>query len=262
MSLPRVAAFPASLAALLCAAALGSFAPADAQAQDLFELEVFEYDTTPPGSFAIDLHTNAIPSGGVMWPTTAGRHRPGHVSVEVARGWTERFEAALFVQTAPFGASGTVLAGGHVRGKLRLGELAPLRFALGAEYGFNRAAFSDELQTLELRPIVDYSRGRLALVANPSLEFVTHGGDEGLAPVFDVSAKAGWRLSDRLTVATEYFSAESATRHLPPEAGSHHLVFTGVDLELDSGLHLGVSMGRCVTGRDPWLLKSVVGFEF
>lgn len=264
MNLPKAWVRRTAHAAAFWTALGGGLGVADAQAQDLFELEVFESGTAPRGTFAVDLHTNTIPSGAAMWPSLAGRHQPTHVSVEVARGWTERFETAVFVQTAPFGNSGATLAGGHVRGKVRLAESSPVRFAVGAEYGFNRAAFSHELQTLEIRPIVEYSRGRLALAANPSVELVTRGGEEGngLAPVFDLSAKAGWRIADQVVVAVDYFAAESATRHLPPEVGAHHLVFGGVDLEFESRWHLGVSLGRCVTGRDPWLMKSVIGFEF
>ena len=83
-------------------------------------------------------------------------------SVEVARGWNERFETGVFIQTAPFGPTGSArFAGGHVRGKLRVAEATaiPLRRALGAEYTFNRLAFDDELQTLEIRPILDFGYG-------------------------------------------------------------------------------------------------------
>lgn len=79
---------------------------------------------------------------------------------------------------APFGSTGSArFAGGHVRGKVRLGGLAalPLQIAVAAEYAFNRPVFDDELQTLELRPIVAYVRGRLMLLANPSVELVTWG---------------------------------------------------------------------------------------
>src|SRR5688572_25301995 len=181
-----------------CVAAL---MPRSATAQDLFELEVFEYATTPAGDFDVELHTNVLSRGGVIPASSAGNHRPAHVSVEVTRGWTDRFETAIFIQTAPFGSSGsTRFAGGHLRSKVRIGDLptVPVRLAVSAEYTFNRAAFDHELQTLEIRPILDYVRGRLSLVANPSLEIVTRGSSDGLAPVFDLSARTAFRLADRV----------------------------------------------------------------
>jgi hypothetical protein len=236
-----------------------------ASAQDLFELEVFDYQTAAPGGYDVALHTNVMSRGGVIPDSILGDHRPTHVSVEVARGWTERVETAVFIQTAPFGSSGSArFAGGHVRSKVRLGafQALPLRVAIGAEYTFNRAAFDHELQTLEVRPIVDYSRGRLSLVVNPSLELVTHGSDEGLEPVFDVSAAAEWQLVERVGLAVEYFSAAATTRHLQPETGAHHLLFGGVNLDIATGWEFSLSAGHCVTRHEPWLVRSVIGFAF
>jgi hypothetical protein len=244
---------------------LFTLAAVSASAQDLFELEVFEFETASAGEYDVELHTNVMSRGGVVPASAAGDHRPAHISIEVGRGWTDRFETAIFVQTAPFGSAGSArFAGGHVRSKARLGTLPslPLRIAVSAEYAFNRTAFDHERQTLEVRSILDYARGRLALIANPGVEVVTHGSGEGLDPVFDVSAKAGWRLMERLTVAADYFSAAATTRHLQPEATSHHLLFVGVDVDLGGGWELGLSAGHCVTRNEPWLLKSVIGFAF
>jgi hypothetical protein len=118
------------------------------------------------------------------------------------------------------------------------------------------------LQTLEFRTILDYERGRLSLVANPSLEFVTRGSDEGVEPVFDLSARAGWRLMERVLVAADYFSAAATTRHLQPEPSAHHLIFTGIDFDVASRWELGFSAGHCITSAEPWLIKSVIGYQF
>jgi hypothetical protein len=236
-----------------------------AEAQDLFELEVFKSETARAGGYDVELHTNVMSRGGVVADTIAGNHRPAHISLEVARGWTDAFETALFVQTAPFGSSGSKrFAGGHIRSKVRLGSFPrlPLRLAVSAEYAFNRAAFDQELQTLEIRPILDYSRGRLTLVANPSLEVVTHGSDEGLEPVFDLSARAEWRLVDHVAVTVDYFSAAATIRHLQPETSGHHLMFGGIDLDIGAGWELTLGTGHCVTRHEPWVMKSVIGYVF
>jgi hypothetical protein len=254
-----------ALAVLVCSGVLAIALPRGAAAQDLFELEVFEFETVPAGDVDVELHTNVMSRGSVAPSATTQNHRPMHLSVEAARGWTERFETALFVQTAPFGADGSAwFAGGHVRGKVRLGELPaiPIRLAASAEYAFNRSAFDQELQTLEVRAIVDYVQGRLALVANPSLEIVTRGGPGGLEPVVDVSARAAWTVGTRVTVAADYFSAAATVRHLQPEPTAHHLVFAGVELDLGDGWELGVSAGHCVTSAEPWVVRSVMGFRF
>jgi hypothetical protein len=237
-----------------------------AAAQDLFELEVFEYESAPAGGYEVEFHTNGMSRGSTVAGSVTANHRPIHMSVEVTRGWTNRFETAVFIQTAPFGSIGSArFAGGHLRSKLRLGELSalPLRMAVSAEYTFNRAVFDQELQTLEIRPIFDYAQGRLSFVANPSLELVTRGSDgEGLAPVFDLSARAAWQLTQRVGLTTDYFSAAATTRHLQPEPSAHHLIFAGLDLDIGSGWEVGLGAGHCVTRNEPWVIRSVIGYGF
>ena len=172
----------------------------------------------------------------------------------------------MFVQTAPFGSPGsTRFAGGHIRAKVRFGQLPsiPVRVGMSAEYAFNRPVFNRELQTLEFRSILDYVRGRLTVVANPALELVTRGSEDGsLEPVFDFSARGEWQLTKRAALTSDYFSAVATTRHLLPESDAHHLLFGGVGIDLASKWELGVSLGHCVTSSEPWLIKTVVGFQF
>lgn len=236
-----------------------------ASAQDLFELEVFEYDSVAPGDYQLELHANALSRGSVTPISAAANHRPAHISAELTRAWTERLETAFFLQTAPFGSPGSQrFAGGHVRAKVRFGQvpIIPLRVAMSAEYAFNRPVFNRELQTLEFRSILDYMRGRLTVVINPAVELVTRGSDEGLAPVFDFSARGEWQLDRRLALTSDYFSAAATTRHLLPESDAHHLIFAGMGLDLASAWELGLSLGHCITSGEPWLIKSVLGFRF
>ena len=100
-------------------------------------------------------------------------------------------------------------------------------------------------------------------MANPSLEVVTRGAEASLDPVFDISARAGWKLSPRLTSVTDYFSAAATTRHLLPQPNAHHLLFTGASLDLAPGWEFEVSVGHCLTrGGEPWLMTSVIGYSF
>jgi len=133
---------------------------------------------------------------------------------------------------------------------------------MSAEYAFNRAVFNGELQTLEFRSILDFARGRLAVAVNPAVELVTRGSDEGLEPVFYISARGEWRLTQRLALTSDYFSAAATTRHLLPESSAHHLLFSGVGMDIGSAWELGLSLGHCITSNEPWLVKSVIGFRF
>jgi hypothetical protein len=82
-------------AVLLAVCSVLALSATSVRAQDLFELEVFAYDTTPRGDFEVALHTNVMSRGSVATDSIAKIHRPTHISVEVTRGWTERFESAI-----------------------------------------------------------------------------------------------------------------------------------------------------------------------
>ena len=252
---------------LLVFAVVAGFAtalPPAASSQDLFELEVFEFPTTPPGTYVIGFHTNGVPQSAGQPDPIGATHHPVHLSVEMTRGWTERVETAVFVQTAPFGPSpSTWFAGGHVRGKIQLldQEALPFRLAFSAEYGFNRASFDDELQTLELTPILDRRLGRLALIVNPSVEFVTGGSTPSIEPTFDLSARVGWSLGPSASVSVDYFSRPGTTRHLDVDSPAHHLIFPAIDVGLSDRWSISIGAGHCVTSSEPWVVRSVLGLR-
>jgi hypothetical protein len=100
------------------------------------------------------------------------------------------------------------------------------------------------------------------LRVNPSLEIVTHGSEEGLEPVFDVSARAGVRVAPHVTLAVDYFSAAATTRHLRPEPSAHHFLFGDAVFDLGSGWEFELGAGHCVTSSEPWLMKSILGYSF
>ncbi len=181
-----------------------------ASAQDLFELEVFPYDTTPTGDYDVEFHVNAMSAGTTRaWPSIAD-HRPVHLSVEVARGWTDIFETAVFIQTAPFASSGGArIAGGHLRSKVSLGELrdTPLRVGVSAGVHFQPrrirpraadASRSDRLSTtvrdgspwLQTRA----SNGSRAAWTTRSRAYLRSVGARSLA-----AARRAWRLQPSIT---------------------------------------------------------------
>jgi hypothetical protein len=70
-------------------------ASSHASAQDLFELEVFEFETTAPGTYAVGLHANGVPQPDRRPETPAATHHPVHMSMEVTRGWTDGWTISL-----------------------------------------------------------------------------------------------------------------------------------------------------------------------
>ena len=75
--------------------------PSRAAAQDLFEIQVYPYDTVEPHHTMVEFHMNFFPSGT---KTTEDEVFPNnhqfHFTVEVTHGITKHFELAGYLVTA------------------------------------------------------------------------------------------------------------------------------------------------------------------
>src|SRR2546430_16582836 len=106
-------------------AALVVCAAAPASAQDLFEIQVYPYETVEPGRTMLEFHTNFIPSG--TRDSEAGvfpNHHQFHVTAEITHGFTKYFETGFYIETAPYVPDhGAYFTGWHIRPRLRLPEV-------------------------------------------------------------------------------------------------------------------------------------------
>jgi hypothetical protein len=238
--------------------------PAHSFAQDLFELEVFPYETAPRGETEIAAHLNGIP-GRTATGAPATVDYPFHVSVELSHGWTDRFELAVFLESAPVSRSdGARFAGGHVRSTYHVPALSflPFEVAALAEYGVNRTPFDDARQVVEIVPIVGRRMGRFAWTINPTWSTVIEG-PESPAPKWSASAKVEWHMGGELTPGLEYYWKPEILKHFVVDADRHHILLPVVDVGLSSGWELNVGAGHCVTDpKENWVLKAIVGYRF
>ena len=72
-----------------------------ALAQDLFEIQVYPYDTVEPGRTMLEFHMNFIPSG--TSETADGLYANNHqfhVTLELTHGWTPKFETGFYLESA------------------------------------------------------------------------------------------------------------------------------------------------------------------
>jgi hypothetical protein len=248
-------------AILVCAAAAG------ASAQDLFEIQVYPYDTVEPGRTMLEFHTNFIPSGtkttedGVF-----ANHQQFHVTMEVTHGFTKYFETGFYLETAPYVPDhGAQFVGWHIRPRFSVPGIEgfPFKMSLSFEYAFNQKAFDPNEQTLEIRPIFERERGRLYLSINPSLSVAIKGPDAGTAPGFGPSGKVGWDFSKQLAAGVEYYSETGTVRHFGRLADQHHIIFGAADLTVSPDWEINFGLGRGLTGTsEHWIVKSIVGYRF
>src|SRR5262245_47787267 len=74
---------------------------AQAVAQDLFEIQVYPYQTVEPGRTMIELHTNYFASGTTEAPPGEfPMDGQSHMTIEATHGFTKYFECAGYLVMA------------------------------------------------------------------------------------------------------------------------------------------------------------------
>jgi hypothetical protein len=237
-----------------------------AAAQDLFEIQVYPYDTVEPGHTMVEFHTNFIPSGTKdfedgLYPN----HHQFHVTMEVTHGFTSHFETGFYLETAYVPGIGEKFTGWHIRPRFRAPEFKtfPFQFSLSLEYAFNQPGFDPNEQTLEIRPIFERQNGRLYLAINPDMSVAIKGPDAGAAPGFGPIGKIGWDFNHQLAAGLEYYSELGTVKHFEPGSDQHHILFGAADLNVSPDWELNFGLGRGLNGTsEHWVVKSIVGYRF
>src|SRR5436189_409894 len=132
--------------------------PSRAGAQDLFEIQVYPYDTVEPHHTMVEFHMNFYPNGTKT--TEDGvfpNNRQFHFTVEVTHGLTKHFELAGYLVTAIVPDVGPKFAGARIRPRFRLPEEwhLPFKISISTEVGFNKHQFDPNTITLDIRPILE-----------------------------------------------------------------------------------------------------------
>ena len=240
--------------------------PRFAQAQDLFEIQVYPWETIPPGQTMLEFHTNFVPSGT---EDTAGglyaNHHQFHVTMEATHGWTKNFETGFYLETAYVPDVGYKFTGWHIRPRFRFNEFQrfPFQVSISFEYAFNQAGFDPNRQTLEIRPIFERERGRLYISINPDMSVAIEGPDAGSAPDFEPIGKVGWAVTKQVAAGVEYYSETGTVKHFEPLSDQHHLLFGAADLDVSPDWEINFGVGHGLTGTsEHWVVKGIVGYRF
>ena len=141
-------------------------------AQGNYEIQVYGADTEPAKSTMVELHSNFTPDGQKhlidgVYPTEHQQHE----TLELTQGVNSWSEVGFYVFTSLQDGHGWQWVGDHIRPRVRVPETWhwPVGVSLSTELGYQRAVYSPDTWTWEIRPIVDKSIGRWYLAVNPAL---------------------------------------------------------------------------------------------
>ena len=240
--------------------------PARASAQDLFEIQVYPYETVEPRHTMVEFHMNYFPSGT---KTTENGEFPTnhqfHFTVEVTHGLTKHFELAGYLVTAIVPGVGPKFAGARIRPRVSLPEEwhLPFKVSISTELGFNKHQFDANTITLEIRPILEKEIGKWYLSFNPDFSKSLRGIDSHRGFEFEPGVKVLYAVTKKIGPGIEYYAATGPVTHFETPHDQHHLIFPTLDVNAGPKWELNFGVGRGLTGTsEQWVVKWIVGYRF
>ena len=237
-----------------------------AHAQGNYEIQVYGADTIPPRSTMVELHSNFTADGerltiGGVEPT----YHAEHETIEITQGITAWSEVGFYVFTSETTGYGVQWVGDHIRPRVRVPETWrwPVGVSLSTEVGYQRAVFSPDTWTWEIRPIVDKQTGRWYFAVNPALERTWHGPDVAQGIGFSPAAKIGYDFTKKISGGLEYYADYGSIANIASLHYQQQQFFPAVDLNVspDWEINFGVGIGP-TAATDHWIVKGIIGRRF
>ncbi len=245
---------------------LAAFAAA-APAQDIFEIQVYEYPTVEKSKWNLETHFNYIARGTKAFEgTVAPTERQFHVSFELTRGITENFETAGYLLLAQRPGGGFEYAGARIRPRLRAPERwkLPVDLSLSFEVGLPRPQYEANSVTLEIRPIIEKTFPRFRLSFNPVVTRALRGPDTRQGFDFEPGAKLAYFVAKkRAGLGFEYYGSTGPITGFRPIGKQAHILFPSADIYFTEKTMLNLGVGFGLTGAGERLIwKSRLGYRF
>jgi hypothetical protein len=254
------------LGAVLFCAAFTTIGALGAQAQDNYEIQVYSYDTVEPHHTMFELHNNFTIDGsktvvnGVL-PT----NHQWHETLEITHGWNSWFETGFYIFTSAQVGQGWQWVGSHIRPRVRVPEKWhwPVGVSLSTEFGYQRAKWSEDTWTIEIRPIIDKQIGKWYLSFNPTIDRAIHGPNTVRGFEFSPNFKFSYDFTKKITGGFEYYGALGPLTGFDPISQQQQQLFSAVDLNLSPKWEVNFGFGVGMTGAtDHLIIKMILGYRF
>jgi hypothetical protein len=235
-------------------------------AQGSYEIQVYGSDLVEPGNTMVELHSNFTFQGSKtvvdgMYPTEHQLHE----TVEITHGFNDWFELGFYFFTSIDDKVGWQWVGDHIRPRVSIPKKWhwPVGLSLSNEIGYQRAAYSPDTWTWEIRPIVDKTIGKLYLCFNPVLDRSFHGPSVPMGLVFSPNVKVGYDVTKVVNAGFEYYGSVGPVTGFDPLRDQQQQIFAVTDLNLSEKweFNFGVGVGMTASS-DHLLVKMILGRRF
>lgn len=236
-----------------------------ARAIDFYEIQIYPVETAPVGHLQLELHSNTISTATGAEAKAALNPYQIHETLEATYGVLQYLEIGQYLCTAKLSDGRYQYAG--ARSKIHFGvpmsEGWPIKIGGNIELDYMRRAAEENPLSLEMRPIVEGTLGKLTLMGNFAFSKPFSGPGTHRGVQFSPSGQVYYDLSKWITPAIEYYGDLSALRAIPGVERQEHFIVPTIDLHLADQLELnfgaGIGMTRTSNGA---FLKSIVGWTF
>ena len=236
-------------------------------AQGNYEIQIYGSDTVPPGRTMVELHSNFTLVGSKFtndgtYPTNHQEHE----TIEITQGWTNWFETGFYIFTSigP-GQQGYQWVGDHIRPRVRVPESWrwPVGVSISTEIGYQRAIFSRDTWTWEIRPIVDKQIGPWYFAVNPAFERSWHGPSVKDGVEFAPGVKVSYQFTKRVAGGFEYYGSTGPITGFDPLGEQQQQFFPALDFDFGPDWELNFGVGIGVTqSTDHLIIKMILGRRF
>jgi len=244
--------------ALLCVAA-------PAHAQGNYEIQVYGSDTVAPKTTMVELHSNFTPKGqrdtiDGVYPTNHQLHE----TIEITQGLNSWSELGFYFFTSEQNGHGVQWVGDHIRPRVRVPDSWhwPVGASLSMEIGYQRAVYSPDTWTWEIRPIVDKTVGRWYFAVNPALERTWHGPGVAAGLDFAPGVKVGYDFTKKINGGVEYYADYGRLGRFDT-LHDQQQIFAVTDLNVSPKweINFGVGIGPTAS-TDHLIVKGILGRRF
>ncbi len=239
---------------------------ASLKAQDNYEIQVYGAETVKANHTMLELHSNFTSEGTKQ--VSDGELPTNHVfheTIEITHGWNDWFETGFYFFNTLGNNGRTAYVGSHIRPRVAVPESLhwPVGLSLSAEFGFQKAEYSANTATLEIRPIIDKKIGGLYLAFNPVLDQSFAGPDANRGMIFSPNIKGSYDLTKKIALGLEYYGSTGPFFHYDPYQQQQHQLFIATDLDLAPKWEFNAGYGFGFTNStDKGIFKIILGRLF
>jgi hypothetical protein len=243
-----------------------SLAVLRAHAQGNYEIQVYGAPTVAPRTTMVELHSNFTVQGqrheiNGVYPTNHQLHE----TVEITTGISNWAEVGFYIFTSAQSGHGVQWVGDHIRPRVRVPDSWhwPVGVSLSTEIGYQRAVYSPDTWTWEIRPIVDKSSGRWYFAVNPALERTWHGPGVAQGVGFAPAAKISYDFTKVISGGFEYYADYGRLGDFYTLHDQQQQIFAVTDLNVSPKWEINIGVGIGPTAAtDHLIIKGILGRRF